>query len=119
MTALERFCWALGAVAALSLVGCASASDDPGDPNYNSAVASQIDAQNLKASQHNRCIVLGTDPGTDAYDRCMENLAEADAQIGTAGERARIQARRSQAAGSQPVNCMTTIVRAMPKTECF
>jgi hypothetical protein len=116
MTALQRLCLAL---ATLSLTGCASASDDPGDLNYNSEVASQIDAQNLKGSQHNRCIVLGADPGTDAYDRCLDNLATSDAQIGTASERARMQSRRNNAAGSQPVSCKTTIVRAMPKTECF
>jgi hypothetical protein len=119
MTDLKRLFLALVEVAALALAGCASASDDAGDLNYNSEVASLIDAQNIKTSQHNRCIVLRTDPGTDAYDRCMENLATSDAQIGTAGERARSQSRRLNAATSQPVSCKTTIVRAMPKTECF
>jgi hypothetical protein len=106
-------------LAVLALAGCASAPEDPGDLNYDSAAASQIDAQNLRVSQHNRCVVLKTDPGTDAFDRCMESLATADAQTGTAGERARSQSRRLNAASSQPVSCKTTIVRAMPKTECF
>src|ERR1700755_3154184 len=124
MTVLKRLRLVLVEVAALSigalaLAACASAPEDTGDPNYDSEVASQIDAQNLKVSQHNRCIVLKTEPGTDAYDHCMETLAIADAQTGTAEERARTQSRRLNAASSQPVSCKTTIVRAMPKTECF
>jgi len=116
MKAFKRLCLALAAVA---LAACASAPEDSGDPNYDSEAASRIDAQNLKVSQHNRCMVLKTDPGTDAYDRCMESLALADSLTGTAGERARNQSRRLNAATSQPVSCKTIIVRAMPKTECF
>jgi hypothetical protein len=124
MTGLKRLCLALVeaaalSLAALSLAGCASEPENVGDPNYNSEAAAEIDAQNLKVSQHNRCILLKTDPGTDAYDHCMESLAISDAQAGTAGDRARSQSRRLNAASSQPVSCKTSIVRAMPKTECF
>jgi hypothetical protein len=116
MTSLERFCFAFASVL---IAGCASAPEDIGDPNFNAEAASQVEMQNLKSSQHNRCIVLGTLPGTDAFDDCLENLATADALMGSAGDRARSQSRRLNAASSQPVNCKTMIVRAMPKTECF
>jgi hypothetical protein len=84
-------------------------------PELSEAELAQTADLRAKAARYRLLAEDLFDPGMVA----VENLAEADAHIGTAGERARIQARRSQAAGSQPVNCMTTIVRAMPKTECF
>lgn len=120
MTSLERLFLALLGAATLSLAGCAS--DDPGDPNYNSVAASQIGDQNLRSSEHNRCLVLGTEPGTDAYVYCMATLAASDAQIrqvSSDAERAREQATLRNAASSRSATCRTTFVGSAAHTSCF